>query len=991
MFSRVKAAILPDPRPGLDHKISVKPGCTPLYGPLYNLSETELKTLWDYLETNLASGFIRRSTSPAGAPILFVKKKDGSLRLCIDYRGLNAITIQDRYPLPLIPEILDRLARARVFTRLDMIAAYNLVHIEQGQEWMMAFRTRYGNFKYFVMPFRLCNAPATFQSYINCTLWPVIDQCAIVYLDDVLIYSDDPWNHHGDVIKVFTLLRGAKLYVNLMKCVFDTATVEFLGFIISTVGIHMDSSRVITITEWPESRTLKEVQAFLGVTNFYWRFIGKYSRVAGPLTDLTGKKALTPFQLPQKVIEAFQVLKEAFMKAPLLAHFNLDIACIVETDASGFAISAILSQRQSDTHRHLIVFYSRKMIPAELIYQTGDQELLAIVAAFKTWRHYLEGAKYQIKVYSDHSNLQTFLTTKPLTRRQAWWAELLSGYDFIIYHISGKSNPADAPSQRADYAQAGENITKSFLWLATVTTPQTIVFTEFLHADTEMIKESQTISIMVLEDISDVMVDWIKATLPNDELAIDIISRPMDFPNYLRHGGLIFFEGNRVYVPDQENLRQRVLHECHDSPAGGHFGDTKTLSLVARHHHWFNLRQDVRSYVRTYDTCQRIKTPWVKPSGELEPLEAPSQSWTDISIDFVTDLAPSHSSVDGCDGILFDAVFTVVDCFTKTTHFVPTWKDIDAPQFAYLMIREVFKYHQIPASIVSDRGTLFTSNFWKSLITALGISSWLLTAFHLQTDGQTEVYNKMMEQYVRGYINWEQNDWVDLLPLVEWAYNNSCNAMTGYTPFFAEKGRHPRPWTMAELRSIDGLNVTALDHAEAMNDLHAILENTIKRAQVTQARYYNEHHKPMIYNVGDRVLLNRKNLRSQRPTRKFDDKFYGPFRITDKRGKQAYKLELPANFCVYNVFHVSLLRAYDPNTRFEGPLPPTMITDQDGDHKEFHVEKILDSKFHQRRLKYLVKWTGYRDSTWELAITITEDVPELVAVFHAEKPFKPRP
>ena len=253
----------------MNHAINVEPGKAPPFGPLYNLSETELKVLKEYINTNLQNGFISPSTSSTGAPILFTKKKDGSLRLCVDYQGLNNITIKDRYPIPLVSEILDRLVHSKIFTKLDLRGAYNLLRIQEGDEWMTAFRTRYSLYEYNVMPFGLANAPATFQAYINKALAHLLDKTVIVYLDDLLIYSKDPEGHVKDVIDVLQALWDARLFTKLSKCTFGSDTIEFLGFIVTTEGIQMDPERVKTVTEWPVPKTTKQIQSFLGFCNFY--------------------------------------------------------------------------------------------------------------------------------------------------------------------------------------------------------------------------------------------------------------------------------------------------------------------------------------------------------------------------------------------------------------------------------------------------------------------------------------------------------------------------------------------------------------------------------------------------------------------------------------------------------------------------------------------------------------------------------------------------
>jgi hypothetical protein len=324
VFSEEEANKLPEHGPQ-DHSIEID-GAAPPFGPLYNLSASELEVLRDYIEANLKKGFIRPSTSPSGAPILFAKKKDGSLRLCVDYRALNRITRKNRYPLPLISEAMDRLVGAKIYTKIDLRHAYNRIRIKAGDEWKTAFRTRYGHFEYLVMPFGLVNAPATFQGFINQVLSDFLDVFCIVYLDDILIYSDSEEEHTEHVRKVLERLLKHGLYANLGKCEFRVKKVEYLGFILRPDGVAMDPSRVDTIREWPEPKCHRDVQVFLRFANFYRRFIHRFSRIAQPLSNLLrgGKagKFRTPFSWTTEASQAFKELKLAFTSAPVLRHYN---------------------------------------------------------------------------------------------------------------------------------------------------------------------------------------------------------------------------------------------------------------------------------------------------------------------------------------------------------------------------------------------------------------------------------------------------------------------------------------------------------------------------------------------------------------------------------------------------------------------------------------------------------------------------------------------
>lgn len=310
-----KSGILPS-RKMTDHSIDLVPDGSPPYGPIYPLSQTELQALREYLDENLALGRIRPSKSPADAPILFVPKKDGGLRLCVDYRGLNKVSVKNRYPLPLISEILDRLTGAKYFSKIDVKDTYYRIRIKEGDEWKTAFRTRYGHFEYTVMPFGLTNAPATFQSYIHTALRGLLDICCVAYLDDILIFSPDRESHTRHIQQVLERMRAAELYAKLDKCIFYQDHVEFLGYIISRDGVSMDPQQVNAIVSWPLPESYHNIQVFIGFCNFYRRFIRDFSRIARPLTSLlkgskNGKKP-GKIQLSDNEKTAFRHLIDTF-------------------------------------------------------------------------------------------------------------------------------------------------------------------------------------------------------------------------------------------------------------------------------------------------------------------------------------------------------------------------------------------------------------------------------------------------------------------------------------------------------------------------------------------------------------------------------------------------------------------------------------------------------------------------------------------------------
>ena len=437
-----------------DHKMELEPGTTPPFGPIYPLSESELSVLRKYLDGMLGSGKIVRSTSPAAAPILFVPKPDGTLRLCIDYRGLNKITIKNRYPLPLMNELRDRLGKARYFTKLDLKNGFYRLRIAKVDEWKTAFRCCYGLYEYTVMAYGLRNALSTFQSMINDVFHDLLNEGVVVYLDDILIYSEDERSHIDLVHRVMEWIRIATLCCSIKKSDIHVREIEFLGYHISPEGISMSTVKVESVKSWPVPRIVKDIQAFLGFANFYRRFIEGFSKICKPLTDLTQKDKT--FEWTSQCEDAFRRLKSMFTEGPILAHFDFMRSTQLETDASDFVLGAILSQLCEDNRWHPIPFHSLKFQAAEVNYDVHDKEMTALVATFKEWEHLLMSAHDEITVFSDHKNLEYFNSTKVLNRRQHCWAEFLQPFRFKVVYREGRPNEkADTLSRRRDYPPEG--------------------------------------------------------------------------------------------------------------------------------------------------------------------------------------------------------------------------------------------------------------------------------------------------------------------------------------------------------------------------------------------------------------------------------------------------------------------------------------------------------------------------------------------------------
>ncbi|KAL2126371.1 hypothetical protein VTI74DRAFT_1096 [Chaetomium olivicolor] len=1082
----------------LEHRIDLDPAARPPWGPIYPLSAVELETLRAWLAEALQKGWIRPSTSPAGAPILFVPKKQGELRLVVDYRALNHITLKNRAPLPLIGEILDRLSSAKIYTKLDLKDAYYRIRIREGDEWKTAFRTRYGHYEFLVMPMGLANAPATFQTYINHAMGGLVDVICIVYLDDILIFSDDEAQHTQHVLQVLERLREADLYVNLQKCQFHTTQVSFLGYLVSPGGIAMEPDRVAAIATWPLPGSVKDIQVFLGFTGFYRRFIRNYSKVCTPLTDLLRGDQTRPFHLTESARDAFDQLRRYFQEAPILRHFDPSLPIRVETDASKRAVGAVLSQL-ADGHWRPVAFRSRKLTPEETRYHTGEGELLALIDAFRTWRQYLLYSQFPILCLTDHLNLESLRTKKRPSARQLRWSDELASFDFIVKYRPGSQNPADGLSRRPDY-QDPASTTDAENPLFTLLAERVARGEDFSPEDTTRpgvvalirqgtkppILQARELRLRAAEDAAELRremspcaelplgqedevsretgrgdkrgrdpasqcveealtkrIRWGDSVFDATRRQFDLRAHEEDVPRpgippceqdapdhrillvgaigtgsgiqgtkakrddplledllqeaqaddpFVRDGawktqhsrgdrkwfigkdGLLRHYSTRIYVP--KNLRQELLSRLHDAPTAGHGGIRKTRTLVGRNYYWDTLKEDVEQYVKHCVVCQRTKARNHRPYGELAPLPVPDSPWQDITVDFITGLP---SSIDPRSNRPCNAVLVFVDKLTKYALYIATSTKLSASAFAELFFQHVFRPFGLPASITSDRGSLFTSNFWDALCDLLAVKRRLSTAFHPQTDGQTERQNQILEQYLRAFCSYDQADWAHHLILAEYTYNTSYHTATQTTPAYLLYGFHPRgPDEALPLRP--SIAPAANERIAAMEKCRKVAQDLLVRANETYAKWYDKKRTPMAFKPKDWVLLSTKYLRQKRPSKKLADKYLGPFQILEAVGdrKMAYRLDLPPRYRIHNTFPISLLEPFKGSPQEAQALYERVEVEPEEQHYE--VEAILDHAGPPNNRHYLIKWKGYAedDNTWEPRIHI-DDGPMIQA------------
>uniref|UniRef100_A0A3B1IMZ3 Gypsy retrotransposon integrase-like protein 1 n=1 Tax=Astyanax mexicanus TaxID=7994 RepID=A0A3B1IMZ3_ASTMX len=807
VFSKKNATKLPPHRP-YGCAIDLIEGATLPKARIYPLTREEEKAMDDYITEALAQGFIRPSKSPVGSGFFFVKKKDGGLRPCIDYRGLNDITVKFAYPLPLIPTALEQFRGASFFTKLDLRSAYNLVRVREGDEWKTSFSTTKGHYEYLVMSYGLANAPSVFQCFMNDVFRDMIGQFVVVFIDDILVYSPDLNTHIRHVRLVLQRLLEYELFVKGEKCEFHLQRVEFLGYVISSSGVVMNDDKVNAVSNWPTPTTVKELQRFLGFANFYRRFIRNFSAIAAPMTALlkNSPKTLTWSNQAQA---SFDTLKTAFVSAPILVHPDPESPFTVEVDASETGVGAVLSQRRGDPAKlHPIAFYSHKLSSAERNYGIGDRELLAVKLALEEWRHWLEGALHPFVVLTDHKNLEYLRTAKRLNSRQARWSLFFSRFNFSITFRPGSRNTkADALSRM--YATEPSPVTSS---------PERI--------------------------------------LP-DSVAVAVIQWEFDEQICRANTQLLPQEGippGKLYVPPE--FRERLITWAHSSLSSGHPGENRTLQLIAARYWWDTMRQDIHFFVSSCSTCAKCKTPKTLLAGKLMPLATPERPWSHIAVDYVTDLPPSNG---------YTTILTIVDRFSRGVKFVPFATIPTAFQTAQAIYEVVFRHFGIPEDILSDRGPQFTSRVWRAFFEHLGVTVSLTSGFHPTSNGMCERVNQEIGKFLRLYCHKNPSDWSQYLVWAEIAQNSLINATTGLTPFQCFPGFQPplAPWTAVSSE------VPAVD--DWMRRSEQVWEQTHQHVATLLARYKQQADKHRgntpVYNPGDRVWLSTRDFRFQAPSR----------------------------------------------------------------------------------------------------------------------------
>ena len=740
----------------------------------YQTPFSQRPLLEKHLEGLLEAGIIRPSVSPWASPIVVVPKKDGSLRMAIDYRmTANKALIANSYPLPNIDEVLSSMQGSSVFSCLDLKSGYYQIAVAEEDKAKTAFVCHKGLFEFNVMPFGLSSAPPIFQELMDKVLGPVKNVHAIAYLDDIVLYSKSPEEHLEHLQDIFSRLEKAGLKLKPSKCSFFRKKVKYLGHVISEEGVAPDPEKVSVIKRLQAPKTVREVRSVVGMASYYRKFINNFSQIIRPLTELTKKHVR--FEWNEERQKAFEKIKQSLSEAEVLAHPDFKRPFKLYTDASLYAVGAVLTQ-DFDDGEHVIQYLSKQLTTGQQKWPTIEREAYAIIHAVNKLRHFLLGHKFVI--YTDHKPLRSLFTSEMKNARVQRWAIILDEYGCQIEYKSGKSNvPADMLSRVPIDVQNISVIDNSKLAEGYDSQSDSDSFEEL----------DKTLDTALADQI---------AQLQRDDSNLNQIIQGLDENPEDKKVQNFVLEENRLYhvsVPVKhdrtqtlqlvvpKSLTESVLQEAHNSQFGGcHASHDKMYDKLRLRYYWERMYQDAVEFVANCGLCRSKKLKKVR--RPLQEMPIPQYPFEMVGIDTC---GPFPESLQGNKYIV-----TIVDHFSSwpEAYAVP---DKTAETVARLLLEKFFPVHACPQTILSDRGTEFVNGVIEYLLTKMKVLHIKTSPFHPQTNGKTERFHRYMNDVLAKYIQKEPCNWDSYIPGMLMAYRTSVNESTLHTPFFLVYGRDP--------------------------------------------------------------------------------------------------------------------------------------------------------------------------------------------------------
>ena len=872
----------------------------PIRQPPRRVPEAQREVMDEEVAKMLRQGVIEPGQSPWASPVVLVKKKDGSTRFCVDYRRLNTLTQFDAYPLPRIDETIDSLAGSKFFTTLDLLSGYWQVGLTEAARQKSAFVTRSGLYLWNVMPFGLCNAPATFERLMETVLRGLQWETCLVYLDDVVIFGRSEEELLARMDDVFTRLTRAGLKLKPRKCHLFARQCDYLGHVISGDGVTVSPEKVAAIKEWATPETVTDVRSFLGTASYYRRFVPGFATVAAPLHRLTDHGA--QWKWTDQEQEAFDKLKAALCTAPVLAYPVPGAPYILDTDASNTGIGAVLSQ-VIDGVEHVLGYASRSLSKTERNYCVTRKELLAVVHFVRHFRPYLYGRKFVVR--TDHSSLQWLLNFKEPDGQRARWLETLSEYEYEIQHRPGRNHGnADGLSRqwcgkcerecegvkakgRFQSMGNGTNSSSQASELLRVKPKETV---RLLQVQTQWTNDELK-TFQAADQQLQPLLTAVKAQLkPNP---IEEASWPPMARRYLQDWERLTFDNEvlrrRWYTPSgQEKCQQviatrpmitAILEAAHE--ATGHFGVKRTVERIRDNFHWIGLEADVRNWLKSCAVCGARRG---KPTRAHHPYErqAVSEPLQRVAMDL---LGPLDETERGNKYIL-----VVVDYLSKWVEGYPL-KDMTAATCADVFTREFVCRFGFPLQVHSDQGRQFESALFQEVCRLMNVNKSRTTPLHPQSDGQTERANKTILDLLAKLVATRKEEWDLCLPIALSLYRSSVHSVTGETPNRLMLGREVRtPVTLlAPLPPGQEYETEwGRDFHSRFGDMHQLVTETTKQKHRAEAPRQDRRCKNLVFKEGDLVWVYDPKQRRGKTPKLDPNRWSGPWKVTRKVSKCTY-------------------------------------------------------------------------------------------------------
>ena len=880
------------------HKIDTQNNA-PVNTPQWRIPNRAKQLIEEHVQEMLKEGIVEPCRSPWNSPVLLVKKKDDSFRFCVDYRKLNQCIRRDIYPIPRITEVLENLQGASVFTTLDMKSGFHQIELDEDSRDCTAFRTNSGSYRYTRCPQGLASSTAAFQRAFNLAFSKQLGRFAYAYVDDLVIFSNNFEEHLKHLEDVFSQIESTGFKLGLGKSQFAKKSIKYLGHVVDSNGVQADPEKTEAISNMSPPRNAKGVRRFLGCCSYYRRFIKNFAGIAAPLTELTKKSKR--FKWTNECQQAFDTLKDRLTSAPVLAYPNYEHRFKLHCDASGKAIGGVLNQEEDGVERP-IAYFSRKLKDTECKFSITELEALAVYESVKFFCPYLWG--YAFDIYTDHSALRYIFQYKNSVPRIARWSLFLADFNYTIYYKDGKSHVVPDFLSRMDDNQEG---------------------------CVGVIEEEQILDKdnLILEQGNDKFCSNIVAALSGEKI---VLPKSVGLEEFFVEEGVLFRQPkvntrrdsstkHQIVVP--KTLINKALEISHDSPIASHPGVLRTLERARNYFYWIHQAKDVKYYVKNCLHCQKRSTHGrlIAPLGEFKAVSRPLER---VGIDLV-ELGTSYSG---------NKYFvTIIDHFTRYVTAIPI-PDKTADTVTQALLKFVSD-NSMPQTIISDRGSEFVNELFKTVCNNLKAKCKLTTAYHPMANGCTERANGTIKQALSHLAAEDMLNWDKMLPLATLAVNTAYHSQISEIPFFLFHGRDARLPFNELINKSPRINYAednfAHETACRLAKAFAKVKTMNQKSHDIAAKYYNRRATTNKVSekieIGSLVLLRNETMKPETqlawPTR-----FIGPYRVIDRfnnnfviEGVYANKTAQTVHMNRLKVAHLRSDTAYPFNNAVENDEP----------------------------------------------------------------------